>query len=231
MTRGLLGTLLTIAVVVAVGLLWGVSYERWGYFSGKACTSDYRTHWKIRIEAHRGLIVLAVRQVDLTPDEAQRVAASRRFWIAYRGHGRYPGDEECWMPRELFYDFRTIRSVQTGIVSMVAPQDYHLFSAPFWLVMSLCPTPLAIGAARLALSARRRRRRQMRGCCTHCGYDLRASTTRCPECGTMTDLARIFIPQHAPRNTSWITRRQRATPYVVRFIPHDAPLSAPAGRR
>jgi hypothetical protein len=40
--------------------------------------------------------------------------------------------------------------------------------------------PLAYGVALL-----RRRRRVRKGCCPTCGYDLRATPERCPECGAV----------------------------------------------
>ena len=56
---------------------------------------------------------------------------------------------------------------------------------PYWL-------PLVIGAAGptwwLRGSRRRRAERRIaRGCCPKCGYDLRASPQRCPECGRVAD--------------------------------------------
>ena len=57
------------------------------------------------------------------------------------------------------------------------------FAVPFWMIATLT---LIIPALRGETwrRDRRRRRRQSRGLCPSCGYDLRASPQRCPECGT-----------------------------------------------
>jgi len=51
---------------------------------------------------------------------------------------------------------------------------------PYWYIA----TPLAIASAWSAIVLRRRRIREKPGHCNACGYDLRASHEKCPECGT-----------------------------------------------
>jgi hypothetical protein len=50
---------------------------------------------------------------------------------------------------------------------------------PDWFVLATVGSPL------LVRLLKRRRARASRGLCTVCGYDLRASPERCPECGTV----------------------------------------------
>ena len=51
---------------------------------------------------------------------------------------------------------------------------------PHWLPLALFAAPPAFWLA----AARRRRNRARLGHCPTCGYDLRATPERCPECGT-----------------------------------------------
>ncbi len=56
-------------------------------------------------------------------------------------------------------------------------------SMPFWLIGALCvPLPLWLAATHRRASTRQRR--CARGECEHCGYDLRGTPGRCPECGS-----------------------------------------------
>jgi hypothetical protein len=64
---------------------------------------------------------------------------------------------------------------------------FHIYfvAAPHWAIAA----PLAVAPLRrLILTLRHRRRRSNReGHCRTCGYDLRATPARCPECGTLPD--------------------------------------------
>ena len=54
---------------------------------------------------------------------------------------------------------------------------------PYWFVVVVLALPSCLWLAR-ARARRVRARRARLGKCTRCGYDLRATPDRCPECGT-----------------------------------------------
>jgi hypothetical protein len=88
-------------------------------------------------------------------------------------------------PTEPFRDWRKLPHQGGGVLgfqvmaSFSDARNCHLvFGVPFWFAAALGVTGIIYSLRRL------RGNRYGAGHCQTCGYDLRASTERCPECGT-----------------------------------------------
>ena len=83
-------------------------------------------------------------------------------------------------------------SIGHGRLGPGALSPSTVVAVPLWVPALLTALPPAVWLARAR--ARRGRRRLAMGLCVTCGYDLRASTGTCPECG-----ATAPAPVAAPR--------------------------------
>ena len=84
--------------------------------------------------------------------------------------------------REWGREFGTVQGLGFRFGGLKGPEgSLWNLAVPYWFISGVALIP---AAARL-LRARRDRRRRRIGLCRRCGYDLRASTDRCPECGTI----------------------------------------------
>ena len=156
-------TLLSLAVLAAVLFLWVTSYHRYRLFS-------YQGH----------LLLLAVGSDASTEQWLEKDPPTVRDWEDLRGDSRQqPLGLQYVPPREFQLEYTSYSGNIKNLSSFKL--RCWLLSVPYWM--------LAAAAAVLPLfrlpAAIRRRTRRKAGLCQKCGYDLRESPDRCPECGTV----------------------------------------------
>jgi len=168
-------TALSLLLFVATAVLWVRSYV----------LSDKFARWHpggvYSARTARGHLVVEMWRGDrsLRPGE--------RYGFVYERDDVYPAALEV-IPRLYVYPDPSVseskwhragfgwytRRRVDGVMSAAA-------SAPFW-ALAAASVALPLGrAASWLIRARRRRKRP--GLCPACGYDLRATPDRCPECG------------------------------------------------
>jgi hypothetical protein len=200
MTRRLLNllTALSMLLCVAVVALWVRSY------SGGDQLQRLRPTQKLRIISRSGRIGFE-RWVGPFDDDAtfgattgssEEPGADRagppddtvttRFGWSYNG---WPANDppvfgNAWWNRVGFGAFRGETAITTASMSGPLWTGWLVsVTAPWWAVATATALLPSIRVARLIRRGRRQKRLRL-GRCHSCGYDLRATPGRCPECGT-----------------------------------------------
>jgi hypothetical protein len=108
-------------------------------------------------------------------------------WWVYNAAGKRSSDTLQWHAERNTHGFHYAKYRWRHEVS-------HCLWLPHWftaVVFAILPTTRLI-------SYIRRRRRVRAGHCATCGYDLRATPERCPECGAINSEARNQKPESMP---------------------------------
>jgi hypothetical protein len=163
---------LSLLLCLAVLVLWRLSYPQHRYFTRVTKHFDEHT-----VQGFRGRIIWTTMfvprafPVDDLAEPPIRSGSSLQTPIFNDKRGT-PWTVE-WQQASGSVQLKT---------GQVRYPIYRVVAVHFGLVLGLAA--LLPAAWLMRMPARRRRRRIQRGLCGNCGYDLRASPARCPECGS-----------------------------------------------
>jgi hypothetical protein len=168
--RILINAATVVSLVLCVGavVLWAQSYwwaDRW--------LSESQGRRYVALAANRGTFYLTWTAIDARENGEWGLSFTMP-----------PGFSTVAATREDDDDKSTGFSSFLGfkwLFGDVGPMSVRMYGVPAWFIVALTSTPPLIALGRI----RRRRRQANRGLCPACGYDLRATPDRCPECGTM----------------------------------------------
>ena len=183
---GLVLFLLTVAPFVLLSAAWARTSKRSYYVAGFTPSGAVQG-----LATHRGRLMVAFSDLSF----------GRERGLTALSDGLVPQEFDDTF--DLVYDSSTVKRERWGFgyvdehvpadpggpqqstnppsMAPPSPAASHLvLVAPLWLAVCLSVLP----PTRIAVRGLRRWRRWRAGCCLRCGYDLRESQIRCPECGT-----------------------------------------------
>lgn len=167
--RKLLGALSVLSAFLCViaGVLWVRSYRR----------ADLTYH--VGEDRETWCVVSNWGAVTIAHREYKGLAGGDQGWTFYSGSAdRMPFGQVRWSV--VGFSRSGIAQSYDGPYAYTCQDEY--FSIPFWFLVVVFAIPASLLAVRL-LRLRSARRRMRLGLCLGCGYDLRGSDNRCPECG------------------------------------------------
>ncbi len=161
MIRKALTILSLIGLLLSVGL-WGVSYLNIGYYGEGAIALERGSiFWS------KATTIIILYGLPMKGDENEQVSDNDEPLSGGRPHYEFLSG----------WHYGGFRDFATAFKPVLAlPRNLRV---PLW-VPGLLFLP---GAYACVLPLSRRRKRKKLGLCLKCGYDLRGSCERCPECG------------------------------------------------
>jgi hypothetical protein len=170
-----LGRILLNALTVVSLLLFVVTVVLW-----------VRSHW-VRDDIFWDIVRRPVTGA-VTWHSYRYTASGGGFWFESRSDFKPNSSSFSWQrwPMKGYILHRESRNPfwwRMGF-SISAHDRFLMIVMPFWLPAGLTAVLPAVSVVRFYRD-RRWRRRQSVGLCPSCGYDLRATPRRCPECGTI----------------------------------------------
>ena len=176
-------TALAWPAVGATAVVWAMSFARPRQVSW---SPDARTTYFLA--SHNGHVVVARQSVTRAPsaefrsDMNQFGTLRTSMTDADGDEMRFTRDYDPYAYREQLLGFgKTELDSPFAVPGMGA----NVYAIPYGALALVTSIPLVVSYARRL----RRRRRLARGGCVACGYDLRATPGRCPECGTLATAA------------------------------------------
>jgi len=152
--------------------LWIASYRRaftYGFYADKDATGFYRDYD----------IVSDSGQISYTWFWQYSPTYPTRGVFIYRSFDPEPDRWPWWWKKnDMGFSFAGFYYENTASPSRLG---WHTIAVPYWFLIFIL---MIIPALRYW-----RRRARMSGLCRKCGYDLRATPARCPECGTAAETA------------------------------------------
>ncbi len=186
MFRKTLTILSLLGLLLSVGL-WGASYFSIVVVPGTSGPAYWLTQGSIDVSWSEappenplpsdyetlsvGAVVMIGARITMPPTIPPRITGAQT--VTYKTGWDCFGFDDLttrWRPR---FD----RSALPTMARLVVP---------LWILVAL----LALSLTLCCLPERRRRKREKLGLCLKCGYDLRGSGERCPECGTAFEMDR-----------------------------------------
>ena len=189
-----LASAVALLVCAATMVLWVRSYWVTDFYLGRNGPKTVLT------QSSRGSVLL---NSALVPQDRRVVPAYgyHRMTAAQSLHARAPHLGEpgvrhhgAWLGFSWFASDGGVsrRKLPNGHTVNMHFLPMHEVAVPDWSLL-LVFAALPVAWLLLWWRDRGRRRRIERGLCARCGYDLRATTNRCPECGAMLPTPRAAV--------------------------------------